>query len=90
LQDLLREYCHAEGLDWHSKGQPFLKKLQAEAMKNSDELADADMIPVAAQRMWTSAKTLDGREFCFIMNFTGRQDTAGYDTYLSRCHSPST
>ena len=59
-------------------------------MKNSDELADADMIPVAAQRMWTSAKTLDGREFCFIMNLTGRQDTAGYDTYLSRCHSPST
>ena len=42
-------------LDWQSVGQPFLKKLQAEAMKNSDELADADMIPVAARRMWTSA-----------------------------------
>ena len=63
LQDLLREYCHAEGLDWHSVGQPFLKKLQAEAMKNADELADADMIPVAAQRKQDQCRSLS--RFCF-------------------------
>ena len=74
LQDLLREYCHAEGLDWHSVGQPFLKKLQTEAMKNSDELADSDMIPVAAQRMWTSALQLGVREFCSILNAVVRTD----------------
>jgi hypothetical protein len=62
-------------LDWHSQGQPYLKQLQTEAMQNSGELADADKIPVAAQRMWTSALSLAGREFCFIMNYAGRQDT---------------
>ena len=36
LDRLIREYCDAEGLDWPSQGQPFLKKLQTEAMQNSD------------------------------------------------------
>lgn len=75
LQNLLREYCEAEGLDWHSQGQPFLKLLEDEAMKNAGELATADRIPVAAQRMWTSELTLAGREFCFVMNYAGRADT---------------
>ena len=44
-------------------------------MQNSGELIDADKIPVAAQRMWTSALTLSGHEFCSIMNYAGRQDT---------------
>ena len=74
-QNLLHEYCDAQTLDWHSQGQPFMKALQAEAMQNSGELVDADKIPVAAQRMWTSALTLAGREFCSIMNYAGRHDT---------------
>jgi hypothetical protein len=75
LQNVLREYCEAEGVDWPSEGQRFFGELQSEAMKNSGELAEADMIPIAAQRMWTSALSLAGREFCFIVNYAGRQDT---------------
>ena len=75
LQNILREFCADETLDWHSQGQPFLKDLQAEAMLNSHELAKADQIPVAAQRMWTSTLTIAGREFCSIMNYAGRKDS---------------
>jgi hypothetical protein len=75
ITELLRQYCEAEALEWSSVGQQFLGALQAEAMQESSELASADLIPVAAQRMWTSALTLAGREFCFIMNYAGRQDT---------------
>ena len=52
-----------------------MKGLQTEAMENSAELAKPDQIPVAAQRMWTSALSLAGREFCFIVNYAGREDT---------------
>ena len=55
--------------------QRFFEELQAEAMENAAELADADLIPDAAQRMWTSAKTISDREFCFIVNHAGRADT---------------
>ena len=34
----------------------------------------ADQIPEAAQRMWTSALTLRGREFCYILNAAVRSD----------------
>ena len=41
-------------------------------MANAQELVD--QIPEAAQRMWTSALTLRGREFCFILNAAVRSD----------------
>ena len=75
LQQLLREYCEATATPWQPDGQHFFSQLQDEAMKNSAELAEADQIPVVAQRMWTSAKRLSGREFCFILNHAGRADT---------------
>ena len=75
VQNLLRAYCKAEGLDWASDGQRYFGQLEAEAMQNPGELSDKDLIPVAAQRMWTSALQLAGREFCFIINYAGRQDT---------------
>ena len=46
----------------------FFEQLQEEAMSNS-----ADPIAVVAQRMWTSALRLRGREFCFILNDTVRK-----------------
>ena len=33
-----------------------------------------DQVPEAAQRMWTSALQLRGKEFCFILNDTVRDD----------------
>jgi hypothetical protein len=75
VQNLLIAYCEAEGLDWAGDGQRFFGQLETEAMQNPGELAEKDLIPVAAQRMWTSALQLAGREFCFIVNYAGRQDT---------------
>ena len=37
LQDLIKAHCQEEGIDWTSKGLPFLKKLQAEAMQNKED-----------------------------------------------------
>ena len=69
LQDLIRQYCTQEGIDWAAEGKPFLKRLQAEAMRNMD-----DPIAEMLQRMWTSTLTLRGKEFCFILNHTLRGD----------------
>ena len=41
-------------------------------MANMAELVD--QVPEAAQRMWTSALQLRGKEFCFILNDTVRDD----------------
>jgi hypothetical protein len=43
-------------------------------MENAQELVDQNLIPVAAQRMWTSTLTLQDREFCFILNWAVRED----------------
>lgn len=75
VQDLLRAYCEAEGLDWTGDGLRYFGQLEAEAMQNPGELSDKDLIPIAAQRMWTSALQLAGREFSFIINYAGRKDT---------------
>eukprot|EP01045_Picozoa_sp_COSAG04_P015780 COSAG04_NODE_1273_length_7466_cov_76.544319_4_plen_458_part_00 len=69
LSDLMKGYCKQEGIDWKAEGRPFFKKLQREAMRNMD-----DPIHEMMQRMWTSALTLRGREFCFILNRAVRGD----------------
>ena len=76
LKDLLRLYCEAENIPFgQDAGYHFFTVLQKEAMQNSEELADGKLISVAAQRMWTSAYDLRGREFCFIINYALRADT---------------
>ena len=72
LKDLLRAYCTCESIPWqgHDGGDDFFEQLQAEAMANPEELAAEAQIPIAAQRMWTSALQLRGREFCFILNLS--------------------
>ena len=62
LSELIRAYCKTEDIDWKAEGQPFFRQLQKEAMTNAQELMGE--IPQAAQRMWTSALRLRGREFC--------------------------
>ena len=69
LGELIKGYCLQEGIDWRLEGQPFLKELQREAMRNMD-----DPIAEMMQRMWTSALTLRGKEFCFIFNSAVRGD----------------
>jgi hypothetical protein len=72
LMGLIQAYCRREGIDWRTEGKSFFKQLQSEAMVNAQELASA--IPEAAQRLWTSALQLQGREFCFILNNAVRGD----------------
>ena len=72
LSELIRAYCKTQGIDWKEEGQPFFRKLQREAMTNAEELIGE--IPQAAQRMWTSALRLRGREFCYILNAAVRSD----------------
>ena len=43
-------------------------------MQNPEELGDPDQIKFAAQRLWTSALRLEGRQFCSIVNFALRDD----------------
>ena len=69
LGELLKEYCQQEGIDWKAEGRPFLQQLQREAMRNMD-----DPIAEMMQRMWTSALTLRGKEFCYILNRAVRGD----------------
>jgi hypothetical protein len=72
LGELIRAYCAQEDIPWKGEGQPFFRKMQKEAMANAQELAA--QIPEAAQRLWTSALTLRGREFCYILNKAVRGD----------------
>ena len=45
----------------------------------------ADPIAVVAQRVWTSALRLRGREFCFILNDTVREKKRpGFPFFLFR------
>jgi hypothetical protein len=69
LGNLIRAYCNQETIDWLAEGEPFLKKLQREAMHNLD-----DPIEQMMQRMWTSTLKLRDREFCFILNYVARAD----------------
>ena len=69
LGTLIQEYCGQEGIDWVAEGEPFLKQLQREAMRNMDDPVEQMM-----QRMWTSTLTLRQREFCFILNYMARAD----------------
>jgi hypothetical protein len=70
LMKLIEAYCAKEGIPYYEdEGEHFFEQLQAEAMTNRD-----DPIAVMAQRMWTSALQLRGREFCFILNDAVRED----------------
>ncbi len=72
LNGLVKGYCKQTDTSWLGNGQPFFEQLELEAMQNAQELSKD--IPQAAQRMWTSAKQLDGKEFCFLLNFALRED----------------
>ena len=72
LNGLVKGYCRHTDTAWAGIGQRFFEQLEAEAMQNAQELSKD--IPQAAQRMWTSAKQLGGKEFCFLLNFAIRED----------------
>jgi hypothetical protein len=71
LGQLLQGYCDKEGIPYEEdEGEHYFEALQAEAMSNAGEPID-----VVAQRMWTSALQLRGKEFCYVLNDAIRQDT---------------
>ena len=73
LNGLVKSYCQQTDIPWdNDEGQRFFEHLEQEAMQNAQELTTA--LPQAAQRMWTSAKTLRSKEFCAILNHALRDD----------------
>ena len=69
---LIEAYCAKHNIPYEEdEGEHYFEALQAEAMTNP-----GDPIDVMAQRMWTSALQLRGREFCFILNDAVREDTS--------------
>ena len=53
---LIEAYCAREGIPYdEDEGEHFFEELQAESMTHMQELASADQLPVAAQRMCVSA-----------------------------------
>jgi hypothetical protein len=71
LHQLIVWYCRKHDIPWKEEGYPFLKQLQQEATEGENAQVE---IPVAAQLVWTSAKVLRHREFCFILNEAVRDD----------------
>ena len=70
LIKMVEGYCEKNGIPYEEdEGEHFFEELQAEAMSNA-----GDTIAIMAQRMWTSALQLRGREFCFIINDVVRDD----------------
>lgn len=78
LKDMLVVFCKVMDIPWVPTGQRYFEELQDEAMQNASELANKDLIPDAAQRMWTSAKTLADHEFCSVVNYASRADTPAF------------
>lgn len=76
LHQLIAWYCRKHKIPWKEEGHPFLKDLQKEAMEGENAQELVKEISEAAQRVWTSAKVLRGREFCFILNEAVRDDEA--------------
>ena len=67
---MIQAYCAKHGIPYEEdEGELFFEQLQAEALANP-----GDPIDVMAQRMWTSALQLRGREFCFMLNDAVRDD----------------
>jgi hypothetical protein len=80
LMKLIEMYCTHHHIPFaEDEGEAYFEKLQAEEMPNV-----ADPVDVMAQRMWTSALTLRGREFCFILNDATRRDAAGMAPQLAK------
>jgi hypothetical protein len=80
LAGLVKGYCQQTDVPWdNDEGQQFFERLEEEAMQNAQELTTA--LPQAAQRMWTSAKTLRSKEFCAILNHALRDDAPELITY---------
>ncbi len=71
LVTMIQAYCAKNGIPYEEdEGERYFEQLQAEALTSS-----GDPIDVMAQRMWTSALQLRGKEFCFMLNDAVRDDT---------------
>lgn len=85
LIDLLKVYCTKHDIPYdEDEGEEFIEHLQAEAMENAHELRSEDELPVAVQRMWTSALQMRGKEFCFLLNDGMRDDRPEFAVPLVR------
>ena len=90
LHQLIEWYCRKNNISFREEGYPFLQDLEKEAMKGENAQELVKEIYVAAQRLWTSAKQLCGREFCFILNAAVQlQSSLGRSTSFASPYRPA-
>lgn len=85
LLNLVQAYCDEHAIPYHNDGPGFRfgSELRKEMLGNAEELSNPNVIPMAAQRLWTSTKSLptpDGRhvEFCSVLNQALRSNKRKY------------
>lgn len=73
MHQIIHDHCKRHTIPT-AEGDKLFRELQQEAFDNKHELLME--VPSACQRLWTSAKTLRGQEFCSILNESIRDDVA--------------
>ena len=69
LGNLIQAHCGHHGIPYDDdEGENFFDQLQ-------EDMSAEDSMPQAVQRIWTSFRSLQGREFCAILNEACREDT---------------
>jgi len=68
LGDVIQYHCNKNKIPFDDdEGERFFEEIQ-------DDMREEDTVDEAVQRMWTSYRTLHGKEICFMLNAVVRDD----------------
>ena len=92
VHSLIRAHAQHEGID-RSEADRFFQTLRTNALRaamqagegGADEILRPDQLMYIAVRLWTSAATLRGREFCSLLNQALREDGADTIDHAATC-----
>ena len=92
LHSLIRAHAQHAGID-RSDADRFFETLRTNALRaamqagegGADEILRPDQLMYIAVRLWTSAATLRGREFCSLLNQALREDGADTIDHAATC-----
>lgn len=81
MHSLIRSHAQSQGVD-RAEADAFFRTLRTNAIVaamqggGTDEILQPEQLMYIAVRLWTSAETLRGREFCSLLNQALREDNA--------------
>ena len=92
MHSLIRAHAQRAGID-RSEADRFFQTLRTNALRaalqagegGADEILRPDQLMYIAVRLWTSAATLRGREFCSLLNQALREDGADTIDHAVTC-----